>query len=165
MPKRVTIHTQETLLAKTEEVGECVEWQGYHQEGVPLVHHRGLMHSVRRLLWSWAGKRLREGDFITAKCKNRSCVKLEHMRAVDRKTMVKIAGSASNKSAASKGLKISATKRKMSKLTEESVREIRMSKDPAYVECQKHGIWRSTVIAIRANRLWKDTSMFGQLMR
>ena len=78
--------------------------------------------------------------------------------------MTKIAGTHVGK-AASRKRKISLARRKSSKLDEESVRQIRLSTDPAHVECLKHGIGRSTVIAIRSNRIWKDLSMFGGLMR
>tara|TARA_R110002126_G_C10440186_1_gene498870 strand:+ start:590 stop:1084 length:495 start_codon:yes stop_codon:yes gene_type:complete len=164
MPRQKIAHTAKTLMAKTEEVGRCMEWQGYCQEGVPHVYHRGRMHSVRRLLRVMAGKKVDDDKFVTPKCKNRLCVKLDHMQVVDRDGMVKIAGAASGDSAA-RGRNISMTKRKTAKLNDEAVRQIRASIESADVECLKHGVSRSTIIAVRANKLWKDRTMFGQLMR
>ena len=164
MPRQKAIHTAKTLMAKTEEVGRCIEWQGYCQEGVPHVYHKGRMQSVRRLLRAMAGKKVEDDKFITPKCKNRLCVKSDHMLVVDHTQMVKIAGTASSDSAA-RGRNISMTKRKTAKLNDEAVRQIRASTDSADVECLKHGVSRSTVIAVRSNRLWKDRTMFGQLMR
>lgn len=164
MARKQMIHTLETLAERIEEVGECDEWQGYHQERVPYVHHRGRMQSVRRLIWLLMGKKIEDGEYVTQKCRNGSCVKFEHMKVVTHQEMTKIAGTHVGK-AASRKRKISFARRKSSKLDEESVRQIRLSTDPAHVECLKHGIGRSTVIAIRSNRIWKDLSMFGGLMR
>ena len=62
--KKHAIHTAESLLARTIEVGDCLEWQGYFANGTPYVSNNGKMTSVRRLFSGLLGKDFVAGGFI-----------------------------------------------------------------------------------------------------
>lgn len=80
--KPITAQTIESLLARTEEVGECMEWQGYVGNGSPQVSHNGRVTTVRKLMRELQGKPTGKGVFTGVNCGNPLCVNPDHL--VDR---------------------------------------------------------------------------------
>lgn len=84
MAKPITYHTVESLLAKTVEVGDCLEWQGYYatDKYVPYVCHGGKMQAVRKVLCELTGRETPSGKvFFGVSCGNWRCVTPEHIVA------------------------------------------------------------------------------------
>lgn len=72
-------HTVASLLANTEEEGDCLVWKGYYAHPTsPMVYDHGKMVSVRKLLLKLQGKKARRG-YYSAGCANGRCVKPAHI--------------------------------------------------------------------------------------
>lgn len=71
-------HTIDSLLARTVEVGDCMEWQGYTANNSPQVSKNGKMITVRKLIRQLQGVEVAKGTFTSAKCGNPKCVNPEH---------------------------------------------------------------------------------------
>lgn len=82
MSKKATIHTIESLLARTVEHGNCKDWTGYAPNKTPKVFHNGKMQSVRAVLLELQGKaKPPKGFFLATRCQNPYCVNPEHIIA------------------------------------------------------------------------------------
>lgn len=57
----------------------CWLWDS-ESHSIPTIREKGENLSVRMLLWTLAGKELPEGRQIRMTCRNRKCVRPEHMR-------------------------------------------------------------------------------------
>ena len=79
--KKKTIHTVESLLARTEEVGNCIEWQGYFENHSPYVQHGDRFMNVRALLMELLGNKYEGRMFYGNSCDNKACVNPEHIVA------------------------------------------------------------------------------------
>ena len=77
--KPITTQTIESLLARTEEVGECMEWQGYVGNGSPQVSHNGKITTVRKLMRQLQGVPLVKGSSVGTRCGNPLCVNPDHL--------------------------------------------------------------------------------------
>lgn len=77
--KKVTIHTLETLFLRSNEVGDCIEWNGYFQNKVPFVNHNGNFMSVRRLIFDLIGRKYEPKTFVGVICENKKCINPEHL--------------------------------------------------------------------------------------
>lgn len=76
-----TYHTIESLMARTEEVGNCIEWQGYFQNKAPYVQHGDRFLAVRRLIKELLGGNESGKLSYGTTCGNRRCVNPEHIAA------------------------------------------------------------------------------------
>lgn len=80
MGRPKVIHTLDTILARTDEVGECLEWQGITaSSGAPLVKFDGKLMTVRRVIRQLQGKPAVEGNFLAPSCGNPRCIKPAHI--------------------------------------------------------------------------------------
>lgn len=66
-------------MARTVEVGDCMEWTGYFQNKTPFVVSGGDKWMVRRLVKHLEGKPLSEKLHFGTHCNNHKCVKPEHI--------------------------------------------------------------------------------------
>ena len=66
-------------MKRTEEVGECIEWQGYFQNKTPHVQNEGNMVPVRKLIMELLGNTQKERMFYSVSCGNRACVNPKHI--------------------------------------------------------------------------------------
>lgn len=156
MPKPVTTHTRETLLARTVEDGGCLLWQGYIANRTPQVMFEGRIQPVRRVLLKLAGKPPRPQDYVTPECGDWRCICEDHFRVITRQTHLKAMAKAANAPAV-KAMRISkgaATRQKTGKLTPEKVEEIRASADPAWKLAEKMGVDKSYINRVRAGKAW-----------
>lgn len=78
-PRKKTVHTLETLLAKTEDYGNCMEWTGYYQNKTPFASTNGVLTSVRKMIAEFTGKTVPEGHFVGTTCGNKRCVNPDHL--------------------------------------------------------------------------------------
>lgn len=67
----------ERTLKITDEA--CWLWDS-EDESIPIIREKGKNLSVRAVLWTLSGKELPEGRQIRMTCRNRKCVRPEHMR-------------------------------------------------------------------------------------
>lgn len=79
MPRPTIIQTLETIMARTDEVGECLEWQGMIRNGTPLIRIARKMHTVRRFIRDMLGNPAAEGNYLAPACENPKCVKPDHI--------------------------------------------------------------------------------------
>lgn len=79
MSRPKVIQTLATVLARTDEVGECLEWQGIMANATPQIRIDRKMRMVRRVIREFQGKPPRAGNFLAASCGNPKCVRPEHI--------------------------------------------------------------------------------------
>lgn len=166
-PKR--IYTLETLLARTDEVGDCLEWaSSYTNNGHPTTRQDGVQWLVRRLVLTLQGIDIKPGHVVVTTCKNLRCINPEHLvQRTERQHMLAM-GEAGKLSDHRRSAKIAATKRAghQAKLTESQVREIRASTDTLRELSATYGISVSRACGIRLGRMWRDfSSPFAGLIR
>lgn len=81
MGRPKVIQTLETILARTDEVGECLEWQGIMHNGTPQIRIDRKLLSVRRAIRERKGNPAGPTVFLAPSCGNQKCVRPEHIMA------------------------------------------------------------------------------------
>jgi len=81
MGRPKVIHTLETILARTDEVGNCMEWQGIMHNGTPQIRIDRKLLSVRRVIREMQGKPAADDVFLATSCGNPKCVHPDHIMA------------------------------------------------------------------------------------
>lgn len=157
MAKPKTVHTKESLLACTDEFGDCLIWSGYRANNTPFVFHDGGMTSVRGLLWRLMGKKVPDGRvYYRAACKQDGCIapghticdtEADHMKRLAQPEMRTVAGEAI------RSAKIAKQKRKASRISEEAIQEILHSNETGPKIAERLGISRSLVSQYRRGRI------------
>lgn len=147
------------------EEGDCWLWQGAMDKGAPRAKVGGKMVYVRRLVLELSGKQIPAGMRATNTCGDGRCVNPSH---VVPRTLSAINADVAKRTGfarkAARRAKISAAKRKNSKVTPEMVAEIRSSEGTGREIAERLGLNPSTVNDIRAHRSWVDyTNPFFQL--
>lgn len=162
------IHTIESLLARTDEYGDCNLWTGTTANRVPMVYHQGKMYPVRKLMLELAGIHI-HGTFIATSCRTPECICLDHIsqRTAQQQMAVMTKNSSKGSSHVIRIAKLTEYKRRMAaKITMEIAREIRASEKTQREIAAQFGIDRSLVGRIRRNQSWRETSSpFGGLFR
>lgn len=165
MAKPITKHTVESLTAKAVEEGDCLIWQAYFGNGVPMVYSNGKMVSARGLLAMLSGREQpTTAGYWSSCCGDDACVKTEHTvfrRA--REHYIKMGKSVSKTSEAMRRAKISAKRRK---LTDEQISEIMHSNDSGPVLAARMGVSRSLVCKYRngTSGLTRNTNIWSGLL-
>ena len=154
--RTISVQTVDKLLARTEEVGECLEWQGYITNGVPQVSHAGRMIGVRRLMLMLQGIEIKNTMYASCSCGNPRCVKPEHIvRRTSQQHFAKMANMGAYNPAA-RIAKSTMKRRQRSRMTLEMVREIRSSDKPSQQLADELGFGRQTISRIRSGHSWKE---------
>jgi len=155
------VYTLPTLLARTEEVGDCLEWQGgYTTNGHPQTKHDGKPWMVRRLVLALSGVSIKPGYIVATTCGNLRCINRDHLvQRSERQHMLRM-GALGKQSDHLRSAKIANTKRAsaQAKLTEAQVREIRASTGTLRELAERYGVNKSRICGIRLGRMWKDFS-------
>ncbi len=81
MGRPKVIQTLETILARTDEVGECLEWQGITHNGTPQIRIDRKLRTVRRVIRELQGKPASPSVFLATSCGNPKCVHPDHIMA------------------------------------------------------------------------------------
>ena len=166
MTREIKKHTLETLLARTVEVGECYEWQGYVKNGTPQVSHGGKMMTVRRLMHELQGKSVK-GYFLSPGCDNPLCVNPAHTVVRTTAAHLRRMNKNVNKGGLMRVARLQHAARGRRKLTDEQVIQIRVDPRPSRAVAAEHGVSKALVCSIRrgdARRLIA-TNPFAGLMR
>ena len=80
---------QERFDAKWVEQGECRVWTGAkNSRGYGTMSYKGRVWLAHRLAWTWARGEIPSGLVIDHLCRNRACVKVEHLEPVTTKENV-----------------------------------------------------------------------------
>lgn len=158
-----TIHTLESLQARTIEEGDCWLWQGYIQNGTPQVMYyrkdKKGMYSVRRLLRELQnGRTMPDGQYGNT-CGNPQCVSPDHTLWKNTKTHMRDMASRRTHSPMD-NLKKRQVRidRGLTKLSMEKAQEIRLSDESGKVLAAKYGVHESLIKRIRTGRVWKVLS-------
>ena len=72
-------HTLDTILARTDEVGDCLEWQGIMGNGTPQIRIDRKLLMVRRVIREMLFRPAMLGNFLAPSCGNPRCVKPDHI--------------------------------------------------------------------------------------
>jgi hypothetical protein len=153
------VHTLESLLERTEDIGECMVWKGYSCNRTPQVDNQGQMVPVRRLILGLTGTPV-VGRFIGVKCGTDLCVCPAHITQRSVKTHAKVMARAAASRRAAKATEqlIARRRRDDLKLNAEKAREIRESAESGQVLADRYGVSRSLVNKIKRGVYWRDTS-------
>lgn len=149
--REIKTHTLESLLARTVEVGDCREWQGYIANDVPQVSHGGKMMTVRRLMFELRGESV-DGYYIAPKCCNFRCVNPEHAIARTSKAHYKVMNQNVDPNGLLRIIKLQKVAKGRRKLTDEQVQQIRSDPRPSRAVAAEHGVNRGLVCLIRAGK-------------
>lgn len=143
----------ERILARTIEVGDCMEWQGHFCQGKhPQVNMgAGRVITVRRVLWEAHHGAVPDGKQVGMSCGNWRCVCPDHLVARTR-------------SAATRGrsrdpqerMNIATSRRAGSRLTMDDVRTIRASDEPVRALATRYSLSWGYVWRIRRGDVWAD---------
>jgi hypothetical protein len=162
----ITQHTIETLMARTVEIGECREWQGYIANDTPQVSHGGKMMTVRRLMFELQGKAV-DGYYIAPRCGNFRCVNPDHAIARTKKAHHKLMNQNADPNGMLRIIKLQQVSRGRRKLTDEQVQQIRSDPRPSRAVAAEHGVSKGLVCLIRAGKAHRlfAASPFAGLMK
>lgn len=141
------------LLARTVEEGECLLWNGGLSDGRPLICIGGRREWVRRLVYLAAHGEIPKQLQIGVKCSNPLCLHPDHLVARTRKQAMR-----GVKHNAGHGAKIANTKRKKTRLRDESVAAIRSSDGAARELAEQFGVSTKYIYAIKAHKARLDYS-------
>ena len=142
------IHTLESIMARTVEVGDCMEWQGHiRQDNVPYITVNRQYMAVRRLILQLIGKPAKRGNFVGTTCGNQSCVNPEHIIERSRREHMRYAASMLDHNDPTIVVKQQRAVKRL--LTPEDVEKIRFDERSATAIAAEVGCCRQVVSRIR----------------
>jgi hypothetical protein len=148
----------EYVKTRSEEVGDCWEWQGALQAcgTTPMMRHQSKTISVRRLIMQDQGLEV-EGKVATCTCGNHLCVNPEHLELITRKKLTKRVAPMLRRSVSMlRKSKISIMARHRAKLTVEMAEEIRQAEGKQRDIAKRFGVSQATVSVIKRGLAWRD---------
>lgn len=155
MPRKV--HTTESLLARADEFGDCLIWNGYMANNTPYVFHEGKMTSVRGLLWKLSGKTAPEGRlFYRVVCGQDKCVNPAHTRCQTQAEHMRYMNEPGRRTASGEAIraaKIAQYRRRISRITPEMLAEILASHESGPELERRLGVSRSLISQYRRGEL------------
>lgn len=167
--KPIKQHTLETVLARADEVGNCLEWSGAFNGKSPLLKIGRKPVQVRRFVREQLGKPIPEGHFATVSCGNHRCIKPEHIMHMPAGAfMAKISAEVDHQNPI-RTAKIRRARCHARLFTEEQAMQIRLDPRPSREVAQQYGCSHDLVNKIRAGRSYKPlhagASPFSGLIR
>ena len=146
---------------RCEEVGDCLEWQGYISAGgSPRMYHDGKMQSARKLVLQAHGKpsEVPLKHKLVCTCENHRCVNADHIAIVPLAKFVR-ERLVANTNHQIRAAKIAKARRQSAKLTADDVAAIRASDEADHILAERYGVSRSHVSGIQARTKWRDHSV------
>jgi len=141
-------------------VDGCLRWKGAVTPGVGPVAYGGkaYVESITRMLWRIKRETPGPDDIIRPTCGDPRCIEYQHLGKTHRGE--KLAGR--QKSPVHRMRMQEAMRAKeTAKITMEDARAIRASTEPTKVLMERYGLSRSSIIAIRAGKSWKEPTVGG----
>lgn len=164
--------TLDDIKARCTECEECDtrwSWAATLVRGVsPVMKDKQKTILPRRVLWEMKhGKPVPNGLCVVTTCRNPKCCNPGLLEAVSKAYVIKRTAATGVFSTLTFRAKVSAGKKKTSKLPDEAVADIRASEEPPQALADKHGISKAYVHMLRKNRFRKEytDNPFQGLMR
>lgn len=156
--------TLERFLKHTVPVGNCLEWTGHANNGkhpqIRLGGAAGRVYNVRRVVYALVrGTEMLDRGYEVGQareCCTDLCVHPEHMRARQHSQTQK--GSVRS---VMQRVRIAASKRAQSKVSQEIIDMIRASGEPASVLDERYGLGTSYTSKVRRGQLRADFTLRG----
>lgn len=158
MAKPITVHTVDSLLARTVEEGDCRLWQGFSTNDTPMVYDgaEGKMASVRKLIHKLDGGYV-SAKYFCASCGNPLCVAPEHIIQRNEKTQCRQMAKQSIKHKAKRSAAVLLWRRANPlKLDMDRARQIRADERPYQAIADDFGVSKSMVGKIKRGQYWRD---------
>lgn len=168
MPRPTIVQTLDSILARTDEVGDCLEWQGIMGNNTPQIRIARKLQMVRRVIRDMLGNPAAEGNYLAPSCGNPKCIKPEHIiertraqhmkriaRLVDHNHPIRIA-------------KLQKAKAHLRVVSDEGVAMIRADDRKAEDVARELGVSKSLVKKIRRGQAYRESAAanpFAGLMR
>lgn len=144
------------LLARTRKCDDCLEWTGaVLGKAAPVFTIKSKKYYVRRYVMQLTGHQI-EGKCVILTCGDSRCINPHHLRVVDRGVIVRRTAASGAYSGLDIKMKMAALKRLTSKLSQQSVQEIRESVAPATDMARQYQISPAYVYMIRRHLVRLD---------
>lgn len=150
----------ETIYSKCEEVGECLEWQGYvTKHGEPVTSKK----KIRRLVWEQTKGPIPEGMVVTygSNCVSSRCVC--HLRVATKRAITQRTAKDGKFSGPTRSAAITAGRRKQVKYPQELVEQVRSSPLTPTQAAAHFEVPRSWIYKVRAGMRRDLTNPFAGL--
>ena len=169
MGRKKVIQTLDTILARTDEVGECLEWQGIMANATPQIRIDRKLLSVRRVIRELLGRQAKTGNFLAASCGNSKCVKPEHIIEHTQRQHMKAITSKVDHNHPVRIAKLQKAKQHLRVVSDEALMMIRSDSRSGKVVASELGVSKSLVNKIRRGECYRDvrasSNPFAGLMR
>lgn len=152
------IQTLETLLARTEEYGECMEWQGYHQNKTPHVQQGDRFISVRKLIWELLGKEVKPKHFYGNSCNNPACINPKHIVERSASEHATMSAKMVNHNALPRLMKLAKAAEKRRILSQEQISSILIDQRPTREIADDFGVSKTLICRIKSGKAHKTVN-------
>lgn len=161
--------TTAEIYARCEDLGECLRWTGTTCNHVPQMYRSngrgsgtkkaGTYWSCRRIVFEERAGPIPPGMFPVPMCRDKMCVRFEHLRLLTSKQIGQLAAKEGKFSSPMRCAAISAGVRRsgQAKLTIEIAREIRASSESGKDIARRLGVDKSLPPRIRRGEAWRET--------
>ena len=145
-------------MARTEEVGECVEWQKYFQNGTPYVQHGDRFVAVRQLVMEFLGNQYEGRTFFGTSCKNKACINPQHIVARSAKEHAKFMANNTDHNSPTRIAKLQKAAERRAVINKDQASQIRL--DPRRCEdiAVQFGVSKSLVAKIKRGEAHRPVS-------
>lgn len=169
MTTRIRNHTIETLLARTIEVGECMEWQGYYGRNCPQVKHGGKLRTVRRVIRELQGREMKKGMFVSTSCGNPKRINPEHLIDRNARQHSQAMSSKVNYLSPTRVAKLQKSAEPRRKISDAGVQAALCDPRTCEIVAAEHGVHKSLISKIRRGEAHRQfnaaTNPWAGLMR
>jgi hypothetical protein len=156
--RKMTFHTLESLMARTEEVGDCKEWQGYFANASPGVKHGGKMTTVRKLIRILQGKERPPGTMTSVSCGNHRCVHPDHLIDRDATAHARVMASNVDYASPTRTAKLQKKAEPRRKISDEGVQAALGDPRTCQAVADAHGVSKSLISKIRRGQSHRQTN-------
>lgn len=153
--RKKTVHTLESLLARTEDYGDCMEWTGYCQNKAPYIQHGDEFLAVRKLIWRLLGNDTTGKLLYGNKCGNKKCVNPDHIAPRNMKAHATMMAKNVDHQSITRVAKLSKAAQKRKALTDEQVSNILLDHRSTREIADDFGVSKTLICRIKAGRSHK----------